>query len=90
MFWLPGNAGGLSAANFAGPIIPVGPINGVNAAFTLPQAPTGFLMVFLNGVLQIPGGVDYTLAGAIITFVAGNIPSGGPPADTIVAYYIHA
>lgn len=52
----------------------VGAINGVNTAFTLPSVPTsaGSVEVFLDGLFQRQG-IDYTIAGANITFaVAPN------------------
>lgn len=45
---------------------PSGAQNGTNRVFTLPSAPTNFLMFFLNGVLQLPGP-NYSITGAIIT-----------------------
>lgn len=49
---------------------PTGTVNGANTVFTLPAAPVaGTLLVFLNGILQEGGGVDYTFAGVTITFV---------------------
>lgn len=52
-------------------IVPTGAINGSNTVFTLPATPTpaASLMLFLNGILQQPGGVDYTLSGSTITYV---------------------
>lgn len=54
--------------------IPVGVIDGVNATFALSQTPvTGSLQLFLNGQLQ-QETVDYTLSGAVITFVVPPLP----------------
>jgi hypothetical protein len=55
--------------------MPSGAINGVNAAFTLSQtpSPTASLAVYLNGLL-LTNGVDYTLSGAVITFITGLPP----------------
>ena len=49
---------------------PAGTIDGVNTAFTLSNAPSsGSLAAYLNGMRQQAGGVDYTLSGAVVTFV---------------------
>ena|SRR3990167_593564 len=62
---------------------PTGTIDGTtgsdgNAAFTLANTPnpTGSLMLFMTGVLQLQG-TDYTLVGATITYVAPKIPISG-------------
>ena len=49
---------------------PTGALNGVNAVFTLAQAPSPStsLEVYRNGIL-LTAGVDYTLSGAVITFM---------------------
>jgi hypothetical protein len=54
---------------------PTGAANGVNAVFTLSQAPSPStsLAVYRNGIL-LTNGVDYTLSGAVITFVTGLLP----------------
>lgn len=57
-----------------------GTINGVNNTFTLSSSPHT-LKLYRNGLLQNPG-VDYTLSGVTITFLAGSIPFAG---DTLVA-----
>ena len=56
---------------------PSGTINDVNVTFTLANAPSpaASLRLFLNGAYQTPGGEDYTLSGATITFV--NAPLTG-------------
>lgn len=66
--------------------IPAGVINGVNATFTLANAPiAGSQHLYKNGIRQTPGaGNDYTIAGATITFLAGNIPQTG---DNLLADY---
>lgn len=65
--------------------IPAGTINGVNATFTLANAPTpaASLALYRNGVLQ-SALLDYTLAGASITFRSGSLPQSG---DSLVASY---
>lgn len=56
---------------------PTGTVNGSNAAFVLAATPSsGSEEVFLNGMLQEPGGEDYTLSTATITFV------GAPPLNS--------
>lgn len=54
--------------------------NGINASFTLSGTPnpSSSLMLFKNGLAQTAGsGNDYTLAGNVITFQAGNVPESG-------------
>lgn len=70
--------------------VPTGATNGVNATFTLANAPaTGYgaistLELYLNGVLLQPGaGDDYTLSGSTITALL--IPQTG---DKLIANYI--
>lgn len=48
--------------------IPSGAINGSNTVFTLVGIPSGGVMVFLRGLLQIPT-TDYSLSSSVITFV---------------------
>jgi hypothetical protein len=64
---------------------PTGAINGVNAVFTLSQAPipTTSLAVYRNGLLMT-AGIDYTLSGAVITFMAGLVPQSS---DTLSCSY---
>lgn len=80
--WVDQSGGG----NFADLITPAGGIDGANRIFTLPQAPApaASLQLFRNGLLQQPGGFDYTLASATITYVTA--PSVG---DTHVTWYRH-
>lgn len=50
--------------------IPAGLINSINTAYTLANTPVSTTVaVYLNGLRQAPGGLDYTLAGTTITFV---------------------
>jgi len=50
---------------------PTGAVNGVNTIFTLANTPVaGSEHVYRNGVLQEPGGVEYTISGTTITFVS--------------------
>ncbi len=61
---------------------PSGTINGVNAGFTLANAPQ-WLQLFLNGVvLEAGAGNDYTITGSSITMLL--IPATG---DKLRAYY---
>lgn len=47
-------------------VVPSGTINGSNVTFTLPSAPTNYLQLFLNGVLQLPT-TNYTITANTIT-----------------------
>ena len=50
--------------------IPSGTIDGSNATFTLANTPvTGSDQVYLNGLLQDTRGIDYSISGAVITFL---------------------
>jgi hypothetical protein len=61
--------GGL-ANHFITREVPSGAIDGSNVTFTLAHTPiVGTECVFLNGLLQNAGGNDYTISGAVITFV---------------------
>jgi hypothetical protein len=63
---------------------PAGTENGSNTAFTLAgtPSPAASLAVYRNGVMQT-GGVDYTLSGSNITFLA-VAPKAG---DVLQAFY---
>lgn len=63
--------------NFGDAETPTGTVDGVNAAFTLTHAPSPAtsLMLELNGIMQAPAGVDYTLSGTTITY--GVAPGSG-------------
>lgn len=69
--------GAATVPNFADDETPSGAINGINVTFTLAHGPSPAvsLQLFANGVLQLPAGIDYTLAGSTITF--GVAPPGG-------------
>lgn len=55
---------------------PTGAVNGSNTTFTLANTPVANTeCVYLNGLLQEPGGNDYTISGATITMVTA--PSTG-------------
>lgn len=64
---------------------PTGAINGVNATYTLSHTPSPntSLAVYRNG-LRMSAGVDYTLSGAVITFVTGLVPQSS---DTLICSY---
>lgn len=53
---------------------PTGTVNGSNDTFTLANTPTsGKEEVFLNGLLQEPGGEDYTITTNSIVFVSAPL-----------------
>lgn len=64
---------------------PAGGVDGSNATFTLANTPSPAtsLVLFRNGVVQKPG-VDFTLTGASVQFLAGAVPQSG---DTLMAWY---
>jgi hypothetical protein len=64
---------------------PSGAINGINLTFTSSQtpSPSSSLAVFRNGV-RMTLSVDYTLSGAIITFVTASVPQ---TTDTLSCSY---
>ena len=66
--------------------IPTGLINSLNVTYTIANTPvTGSVMVFLNGLLQAPGGgLDYTISGTTITFVKAPRTNS----DLYVSYFI--
>lgn len=61
--------------NFGDSETPAGVINGVNAVFTLANAPSpaASLILTLNGLVQYAGGVSYTLAGNQITYAVAPL-----------------
>jgi len=73
-----------SAPNYTDNETPTGAINSSNVTYTLAAAPNpaASLDLYLNGVRQTGGGVDYTLSGLTITYVTA--PSTG---DAHVASY---
>jgi hypothetical protein len=62
-------------ASFADAETPGGLVDGLNSIFTLikPPAPADSLQVFRNGLLM-KAGLDYTISGSTITFLAGATP----------------
>jgi len=84
--WTSIEGGGGGGPAFSDAETPGGAINGVNVTFTLAVAPSPgvSLLLFLNGVLQTPGGVDYTLSGSTITYA-----SAPPTGSKLIAWYRH-
>jgi len=70
------------AATFADEEIPSGATPGTSFTLAHSPSPAASLLLFWNGLLQKPGGVDYTLAGAAITTV-NTIGAG----DSFLAWY---
>lgn len=68
------------------PETPSGTVNGSNKVFTITSA--NLMALFLGGVYQRPGGVDYTLSSTTITFVtAPRLTRGGSaPVMTAIIY----
>jgi len=59
-------------------------MNGTNVVFTLSATPiSGSLILFLNGVEQIPT-VDYTISGTSITYTVAPKST-----DLMTAWYAH-
>jgi|SRR6185312_4056426 len=81
VFFDSGSGGG---ATYSDAEIPSGTIGGGNTVFTLANvpAPAQSLQLYLNGLIQTAGGVDYTLAGPVITF--NTAPQSG---DALIAWY---
>lgn len=65
---------------------PTGTVDGVNANFTLSQAPQtdDALQVFVDGILR-PKTTAWTTSGTTLTFTAGNIPLTGQSVYTFYA-----
>jgi hypothetical protein len=78
-------AGGSAGPTFVDDETPAGTVNGTNAVFTLVNAPSpsASLVLFRNGIRQRVG-VDYTISGSTITFLAVAVPQSG---DILVADY---
>jgi hypothetical protein len=77
-------AGSGTEPNFADWITPTGTLNGINKVFTLPQAPNpgASLRLYRGRQVLKPGGVDFTLSGATITYTIAP-----PPTATHLAFY---
>jgi hypothetical protein len=83
-----GACGGASGSNGTGFIdaeIPAGIVDGVNATFTLANAPSpaSSAAVYRNGLLLRQTG-DFTITGNTIAFAAGAIPQAG---DSLLVSY---
>lgn len=63
---------------------PTGIVDGFNAAYTLANVPATFIGLYLNGLKQIGGGVDYTRAGANINMLVPPVPG-----DVLAADYVY-
>jgi hypothetical protein len=56
----------------AGTAVPAEQPSGSSVTYTIANTPiSGSLLVYVNGQFVLPGGVDYTLSGTTLTFVAG-------------------
>lgn len=79
------SSGGSSNLTFIDGESPAGLVNGLNAIFTLANAPQppASLLLFRNGLLQ-KQGADYSLSNSTITFLGSYLPQ---PADLLTASY---
>ena len=66
---------GSSGPGFVDLEVPAGLVNGANATFTLSQAPfpASSVQLYRNGIV-LKQGLDFTLAGNVVTFSGGSIP----------------
>lgn len=80
-----GACGAGASVAFVDGEVPAGSINGANATFTLANTPnpTSSVAAFRNGLILRPG-IDYTAAGASITFQTFFKPQ---PGDALLASY---
>jgi hypothetical protein len=60
-----GGGGGTALAALVSLVQPTGTINGTNTAFTMPSAPSGDIVVFLNGLQVRESG--YSVSGSTLT-----------------------
>jgi hypothetical protein len=76
---------GSTTGSFVDAEVPAGTLDGVNAAFTLANAPNppSSVQLFRNGLLLRQGG-DFSLSGSSLTFLAGAIPQ---PGDALLGSY---
>lgn len=79
---------GGGSSNFVDGETPAGTIDGVNDTFTLTESPSpaASLQLYRNGILQAPGGSDFTLTGDTIVFEAASIPQTGDSLDAFFRY----
>jgi len=75
----------IPGVGFIDQVVPTGAINGSNTVFTLglTPSPTASLQVYRNGLLMSVG-VDYSLSGTTITFLAGSVPQAN---DKLICSY---
>jgi hypothetical protein len=79
-----GGGGGGSTITFVDGETPSGTVNSSNNTFVLAYMPvTGSVRVFRNG-LRMKLAVDYTIAGATITFISSSTPQTG---DVVLVDY---
>lgn len=70
------STGSFGASNIVTEETPTGAVDGSNVSFSIANTPyVGTVRVYLNGVRQKSGGVDYSISGTTITFV--NAPQTG-------------
>ncbi|HLH38829.1 MAG TPA: hypothetical protein VKX39_06750 [Bryobacteraceae bacterium] len=85
----PCGAGGSGVfPSFSDEETPAGAVNGANTIFTLAFAPSpaASLLLYVNGLLM-KQGIDYTINGNTVTFLASSIPQSG---DVMTASYRYA
>ncbi|MCC6861332.1 MAG: hypothetical protein IT158_22380 [Bryobacterales bacterium] len=77
--------GGTAGPAYVDSETPAGPVDGMNATFTLGYAPDppASLMLFRNGLLQ-KASLDYTLSAGTVTFLSAATPQNG---DVLTASY---
>lgn len=80
-----GSSGGAVLVTFVDLETPAGLVDGANSGYSLVRAPNPLssLKVFRNGLMMTPG-VDYSLSGRTMTFVAAAVPQ---PGDVLQASY---
>ena len=73
-----------SSSNAVSGETPAGAVDGSNSSYALSRTPNPAqsLMLFLNGILQSPGGNDFTLTGSSVAFAQPP-----PPGSALVAHY---
>jgi hypothetical protein len=83
-----GGAGGGILPAFSDAEVPSGIVNGLNPTFVVANAPSPVtsVEVYHNGILM-ERGLDYTISGVTITFVAAAVPQVG---DVVLVNYRYA
>lgn len=76
---------GVSVSALSTPIreTPSGAVDGTNKVFTLSIIPPSFVIVALNGTVQMEG-ISYTISGNTITFETAYTPSVGSTIEAIL------